>query len=153
MREAAVFEVFHRVRVAWNQVDKAGIVHFSNYLKYMEEAEASLFRELSGGDLGAVWGGDPGGLAWVRLGVNLEFRNPAGLDDQLLVHLWVAEKKSRSLELGARISLRERIIAQGRIRTAPVRMGQAGRMSVCRIPAKLDQSLGVAPWGRDWPEE
>ena len=147
-----MFEIFHRVRVAWNQVDKAGLVHFANYLKYLEEAEAALFRELGVGPLGLVWGADQGGLAWVRLELGMEFRNPAELDDLLLVHLWVAEKRSRSLSFGARISLREKIIAQGRIRTAPVRIGPGGR-AVCRIPRKIAEALETAPWGREWPEE
>ncbi len=148
-----MFEVFHRTRVAWNHTDKAGIVHFSNFFKYVEEAEAAFFRDLSVGPLGSVWGGgNKDGLAWVRLKAELEFKNPARFDDLLLVHLWVSEKRSRSLEFGARISLRERIIAQGRIRTAPVRLGGESP-SACRIPREIEAAIEAAPWGRDWPED
>jgi acyl-CoA thioester hydrolase len=36
----------HRRRVLFHETDMAGIVHFSNFFKYMEEAEHSFMRSL-----------------------------------------------------------------------------------------------------------
>ena len=147
-----MFEIFHRVRVSFHHVDKAGIVHYTNLFKYVEETEESFFRALNQGPLEQVWGAGAGGLGWVRLKADLEFLYPARLDDRLLVHLWLEYKKSRSLGFGARISLREKIVAQGRIRTMCVRMGQNGYQA-CRIPDSLAKTLETAPWGQGWPGE
>jgi len=35
-----------RIWVAWADTDAAGIVHFSNYLRYFERIEEAMFREL-----------------------------------------------------------------------------------------------------------
>ncbi|MHB8567937.1 MAG: acyl-CoA thioesterase [Nitrososphaerales archaeon] len=35
-----------KMRVAWVDTDAAGIVHFSNYLRYFERVEEEMYREL-----------------------------------------------------------------------------------------------------------
>ena len=147
-----MFEIFTRVQVAFHQTDMAGIVHYTNLFKYVEEAEAAFFRTLDLGPLDRIWAGGRDGLGWVRVKAELEFLSPVRLDDLLLVHFWLAEKQSRSLGFGTRISLRERIVAQGRIRTAPVRMTPEG-YSACRVPDEFEEVLEVAPWGLGWPED
>lgn len=147
-----MFEIFLRLRVAFHQTDKAGIIHFTNLFKYVEEAEASFFRALDLGPLDLVWGAGRNGLGWVRLKAELEFLGPARLDDLLLVHLWISEKRSRTLGFGTRISLREKIVAQGRIKTMSVRMTGDG-YSACLIPAEIAEAVEVAPWGQGWPED
>ena len=147
-----MFEIFLRQRVAFHQTDMAGIVHFTNLFKYVEEAEASFFRALNLGPLERIWGAGHNGLGWVRLKAEMEFLSPARLDDLLLVHLWISEKKSRTLVFGTRISRREKVVAQGRIKTISVRMSGGG-YSACRIPARIAEALEVAPWGEEWPED
>ncbi len=147
-----MFEIFHWKRVSFHHTDKAGIVHFSNLFMYVEEAEESFFRSLDRGPLEQVWGAAPGGLGWVRLKAEMEFLHPSRLDDRLLIHLWLKEKKSRTLGFGVRISLREKIVAQGGIRTMCVRMGRNGYRA-CRIPEAVAEALEPAPWGQGWPEE
>ena len=142
----------HRLirRVAFHETDMAGIVHFTNLFRYLEEAEAGLFRALELGPLDRIWGGGPKGLGWVRRKVGLEFLAPARLDQELEVHLWVAAIKSRGLNLGARIVRAGKIIAQGRIETVCVRQTLAGPKA-CAIPKKFLDRLEAAPWGEDWP--
>ena len=54
------FEFRYRRRVFWQDTDMAGIIHFTNYFRYMEEAETEFHRSLgfgmlkTGGGLG-VW--------------------------------------------------------------------------------------------------
>ncbi len=139
-------------RVAFSETDQAGIVHFSNFYRYFEEAEAGLFRALDLGGLADVWGGGPGGIGWVRLSAEMEFLNPARLDDLLTVHVWIAAKNSRSLKLGCRVWREGTLIAQGWMRTMCVTIAD-GRPSSCCAPPEIEAALTVAPWGETWPPE
>jgi len=139
-------------RVVFHETDMAGIVHFTNLFRYVEEAEAGLFRSLGLGPLERIWGAGPEGLGWVRRKAEMEFLAPARLDQELEVHVWVAAVSSRGLHLGARIGLEGRTIARGRIETVCVRQNPAGPKA-CAIPEELLAGLEVAPWGEGWPTE
>ena len=42
------FHFSHQRRVEFSDTDMAGIVHFANYLRYVESAEHALWRHLGG---------------------------------------------------------------------------------------------------------
>jgi acyl-CoA thioester hydrolase len=69
-----------RERVRWRDVDVMGVVHYANYLRFMEAAESEFFRALGfpydviAGELG-VW------IARVHL--ECDYRSPAKLDDEI----------------------------------------------------------------------
>jgi acyl-CoA thioester hydrolase len=71
-----------RERVRWRDVDIMGVVYYGNYLRFIEAAEAEFFRALgvpAYEELAArhgIW------LARVRL--EIDFRAPARLDDEVL---------------------------------------------------------------------
>jgi len=147
-----VYEHLLERRVSFVETDRAEIVHFSNFFRYLEEAEAGLFRSLNLGPLALVWGAAKGGVGWVRSRAELDFFNPARLDDLLTVHVWIAAKTSRGLTLGGRISREGLVLARGGIKTICVKPGPRG-LAACRIPPALDQALEVAPWAPGWPPD
>ena len=69
-----------RERVRWRDVDVMGVVHYANYLRFMEAAESEFFRALKfpydviADELG-VW------IARVHL--ECDYRAPAKLDDEI----------------------------------------------------------------------
>jgi tol-pal system-associated acyl-CoA thioesterase len=69
-----------RERVQWRDVDVMGVVHYANYLRFMEAAENEFFRALGfpydriAGELG-VW--------IARIHLECDYRAPAKLDDEL----------------------------------------------------------------------
>jgi len=69
-----------RERVRWRDVDIMGVVHYANYLRFMEAAESEFFRALNfpydviADELG-VW------IARVHL--ECDYRAPAKLDDEI----------------------------------------------------------------------
>lgn len=147
-----MYEFVYPRRVAFHDTDQAGIVHFSNFFRYLEEAEAGLFRAIDRGDLNSIWGGGagrPDGIGWVRSKVEMEYLNPARLDDLLDVHVWISAKWSRGLMFGCQMWLGDTLIARGRLKTICVTID--GRPASCTIPPELDQPLEAAPWGEDWP--
>jgi YbgC/YbaW family acyl-CoA thioester hydrolase len=64
-------------RVAFHETDAAGIVHFSCFLRYVEEAEHALWRAagLSVAPRESEYG-------WPRVAVAAEFRNPLRFEDE-----------------------------------------------------------------------
>lgn len=140
-------------RVAFFETDKAGLVHFSNYYRYFESAEAALFRELAVGPLDAVWGAGPGGVGFVRRRAEMEFMAPSRLDDLLTVRVWIADRNRRSLKLGCVITCGEQLVARGRMETICVTMNGPGQAKSRTIPEELAKALETAPWGEAWPPE
>lgn len=83
-----------RRRVEFSETDAAGLVHFSNYFRWMEAAEASYFREL-GLSLFALEPG--GGRGFPRVRADCRFSHPIRFEDVVEIRLRVAETTARSI--------------------------------------------------------
>lgn len=81
-------------QVEFSDTDMAGIVHFSNFCKYMEAAEHAFFRSLGFSVHTTGFGED---LGWPRVHVSLDFRAPLRFEDQVEIHIRVREKRRKSL--------------------------------------------------------
>jgi acyl-CoA thioester hydrolase len=66
------FEFHYRRCVAWQDTDAAGIIHFTNYFRYMEEAETQFHLSLGGEFLEAV----RQGVYCLRVSVSCDFLKP-----------------------------------------------------------------------------
>lgn len=84
-----------RHRVAFSETDMAGIVHFSNFFRYMELAEGAFFRELEQEliqrDEGEVHG-------WPRVRASCDYKAPISYGEEVEVVLIVSEVKVRAVE-------------------------------------------------------
>jgi acyl-CoA thioester hydrolase len=76
-----------RTRVYWEDTDGGGVVYYANYLKFLERARTEWLRER--GYSQAALAADPG-ILFMVLGVNVEYRAPARLDDLLAVSVQYA---------------------------------------------------------------
>ncbi|MEA2786733.1 MAG: acyl-CoA thioester hydrolase [Candidatus Eremiobacteraeota bacterium] len=69
-----------RERVRWRDVDAMGVVHYANYLRFMEAAESEFFRAL--GFAYDVIAEELG--VWIaRVHLECDYRAPAKLDDEI----------------------------------------------------------------------
>ncbi len=80
-------DVCVRDRVYWSDVDKMGVMYFGRYVRFAEMAETEFFRSLgfTYDELHArfnIW------LA--RVHIDVDFRHPAKLDDELICRVEVA---------------------------------------------------------------
>ena len=71
-----------RTRVYWEDTDGGGVVYYANYLKFLERARTEWLRERGYSQVALAV--DPG-ILFMVLGVNVEYRAPARLDDLLAV--------------------------------------------------------------------
>jgi len=71
-----------RVRVYFEDTDAGGVVYYANYLRYLERARTEWLRELGFEQNRLRW---EEGVGFVVRKVDLRYRLPARLDDELLV--------------------------------------------------------------------
>lgn len=85
-------------RVEFHETDMAGIVHFSNYFRYIEAAEHAFFRSMG---LEIHTTGDDGMYGWARVHASCDFLAPLRYQDEVEVHLRVVEKKPKAISYEA----------------------------------------------------
>ena len=136
------FEFRYRRRVFWQDTDMAGIIHFTNYFRYMEEAETEFHRSLgfsmlkAGGGLG-VWR--------PRVSAQCDFLRPVTFGDELDVHLKVVKKGRSSIAYEILFRHEDKEVARGRLTVACVTTSPEGGIQSTPIPPELDKVLEVAP--------
>ena len=69
-------------RVYWEDTDGGGIVYYANYLRFLERARTEWLRSL--GYSQRTLAEEPG-IMFAVVSLNIEYRKPARLDDQLLI--------------------------------------------------------------------
>jgi acyl-CoA thioester hydrolase len=97
MEIPARFHFCHRVEVAFADTDLAGIVHFANFLRYVENTEHAFLRSL-GLSVHSMEGVRQQG--WPRLAVACDYHRPARFGETLRVALRAQEVRTHSLTYG-----------------------------------------------------
>ena len=126
-------------RVQFYETDAAGIVHFSWYFRYMEEAEHALWR------MAGLSIHPPGsGLGWPRVAASFEFRRPLRFEDEFDVHLQVAEITRRTIRYTCLIAQADTTIAKGDLTIACVLKRPGEPMKSIEIPEDVAARFQVA---------
>ena len=126
-------------RVQFYETDAAGIVHFSWFFRYMEEAEHALWR-VAGLSI------HPGGseIGWPRVATSFEFKRPLKFEDEFEVQLRIAEITRRTIRYACRIAQGEATIATGELTIACVRRVPGEPMKSTDIQAEVAACFQVA---------
>ena len=131
----------------------AGIVHFSNFFRYMEAAEHAFFESLG---LRLHEAGEAGGMSgWARVHADCDYARPLHYRDFLRVHLRVRHKGSSTLSYEFTFHCRpadappdtELVeVARGNLTVAHVgRESRDQRMRARRMPAEVASTIEIAP--------
>ena len=132
-------EFVYRRRVQFAETDLAGIVHFSNIFRYMEEAEHALWR--AAGLTIAERGSD---IGWPRLSAACEFRNPLRFEEEFEVRVRIASLKTRTIEYEFTLVRDNTVIAVGTITSVCVKKSADGRMRATEVPPDILKKLRAA---------
>ena len=126
-------------RVQFYETDAAGIVHFSWFFRYMEEAEHALWRA-------AGLSIHPGGseIGWPRVATSFEFKRPLKFEDEFEVQLHVAKITRRTIRYTCRLSQGDATIATGDLTIACVRKVPGEPMRSTDIPPEIAARFQVA---------
>lgn len=133
-------------RVEFSETDAAGIMHFSNFFRYMESAEQAFFRSLGHSVVLAKF--DPP-LGFPRVHASCDYREPLQFEDFVEIQLLVREKKPKALsyEFRFRNLSREPAVeaARGVLTVVCVRRTPTGKLVSATIPDEVARLIEVAP--------
>lgn len=129
-------------RVEFCETDGAGIVHFTNFYRYMEQAEHEFFRSLGFSIMQATE--DGGIVGWPRVAASCSFEAPAFFEDVLEITLTVRKKSAKSLTLGFEFYREGTRIAVGEMQTVCCYLAPGDRMRSIPIPEEYDAQIEEA---------
>jgi len=124
-------------RVEFYETDMAGIVHFSNFFRYMEACEHAFIRSLDHELHGQLDGLKTG---WPRVHATCDYRAPARFGELLDVRLFIAEVRNRSVRYRFTIHRDDTLVAEGSLAAAHVAITDDGIEAV-PLPDELRQRL------------
>ena len=137
-REAGGAEIRVRRRVQFSETDVAGIVHFSNFFRYFEDAEHALWREN-----GLCIHDAAASIGWPRVAASCEYHRPLRFEQEFDVTVRVAELTTRAITYTGEITRDGERVATGRWKIACVAKLPDGSMKSTEIP--MDFASRLAP--------
>lgn len=99
-------------RVEFRDTDMAGIVHFSNFFAYMEQAEHALLRSL---DLGVICEIEGQTISFPRVNAECNYRNAIKFEQVIDIHVCVKRIGTKSITYGFNFFRDETPVADGSI--------------------------------------
>ena len=118
------------------ETDAAGMVHFSVFFRYMEEAEHAVWRA-AGMDIFA----SRETHSWPRIAAQFDFKQPLNFQDEFEVHTEIAAV-TRSTIRWAHVLVRgEATIGSGTVTAVYVKKLPGGGIKSTEIPAEIVAKL------------
>ena len=142
-------EFTHRRRVEFVETDLAGIMHFSNFFRFMEGTEHAFFRSLG---ISAHEDDGQGMRGLARVQATCDYKRPLRYQDEVEMHLVVREKTRTTLgyeltfhrlyETGQRVET----AAVGSMRVVCVRRAPGEeRIHAAPLPEEVNERIEAAP--------
>lgn len=127
-------------RVQFYETDLAGIVHFSWFFRYMEEAEHALWRAAG---LTIARAGEE--IGFPRTGASCSFHAPLRFEDEFEVWIRVAALSRRTMRYTCVMSRGETKLATGTLGLVCVSKRPGQPMAAIDIPAHVAARFAVDP--------
>ena len=137
------YEYHYRRKIYWQDTDMAGIIHFTNYFRYMEEVEIEFLSSIGLDPLKIV---NTHNVWRPRVSAQCDFKKTVSFGDELDIHIWVVKKGRSSIHYELAFNHDGEEIAHGRLVIACVSKTPDGRMLPTPIPLVMDEALQVAPF-------
>jgi acyl-CoA thioester hydrolase len=128
----------HR-RVQFYEVDSAGIVHFSWFFRYMEEAEHALWRAA-----GLSIAAPDAEVGFPRVATSFDFRRPLRFEDEFDIHIKVAAIGRKSMRYACDIVRHGEQLATGSLTIACVTRAADRTIRAVPIPDAIASRFAVA---------
>jgi YbgC/YbaW family acyl-CoA thioester hydrolase len=126
-------------RVQFAETDMAGIVHFANFYRMMEEAEHAFFRSVG---LSVHMEKDGVKIGWPRVATSCEYFGAAKFEDELTLKLRVTRLGEKSLSYEVDFFLGDKRLALGKS-TSVCCVMEAGAMRSIPIPPDMREKLSA----------
>ena len=135
-----------RRMVEFSETDMAGIMHYSNFFRFMETAEHGFYRSLG---FSVVAADTHPRLGWPRVHAECDYKKPLRFEDVVEIHLLVAEKRTKALRYQFRfrkLTDGEPLeVARGELTIVCVAHHPDGTMTSTPIPPAIADKIEIAP--------
>jgi acyl-CoA thioester hydrolase len=132
-------EYVHRRRVQFYETDAAGIVHFSWFFRYMEEAEHALWREA-----GLSIHPPHSPIGWARASATCDFKRPLRFEDEFDVTIRIAAISRKTIQYSCVLTKDDVTLATGSITVICVRNEPNEPIKAINIPEDIAARFAVA---------
>ncbi len=133
-------------RVEFSDTDMAGIMHFSNFFRFMETAEHAFFRSLG---YSVVLSKNGLRLHLPRVHADCHYRAPLRFEDEVCIRLLVQKKSQRSLTYQFRFyrvgDPEAREVARGSVTVVCVKRLGDGTLKAAPLPKEIADKIQEAP--------
>ena len=133
-------------RVEFSDTDMAGIMHFSNFFRFMEAAETAFMRSIGLSVVLSTCGLD---VCLPRVHAECDYQLPLRFEDEVLVHLLVEKKGTRTLTYQFRFRKLNADppveIARGKLVVVCAARQPDGSMKAVALPEAFADKLQEAP--------
>ena len=127
-----------RRRVLFYEADPAGIVHFSWFFRYMEEAEHALWREA-----GLSIAPRRADVVFPRINAVFEYHSPLRFEEEFDVHIRVAAMTDKAMRYTCEVTRDQTSIATGSM-TIVCATKQGDEMKAVSFPPEIAARFQVA---------
>ncbi len=135
-------EVFRTTRrMEFRDTDAAGIVHFSQFFVFMEQAEHAFWRTLG---LSVVFADQGREISWPRVSAKCDYRSPLRFEDEVSISMSIARVGTKSVTFAFRFQLADREVAAGELSVVCCEVTASGKPVSIPIPDWLRQKLQPA---------
>ena len=124
-------------RVQFAETDLAGVLHFANYFRYMEEIEHAFWRSVG---LSVITCDSGRSISWPRVAVHCSYRAPAHFEDELELVLALTKIGRRSLEFEVDFFRGSERLAEGRYTAVCCEMS-GGAFKTIAVPEEIRRVL------------
>jgi acyl-CoA thioester hydrolase len=129
----------HRRRVQFYETDAAGIVHFSWFFRYMEEAEHAMWRAAG---LSIHPPGSP--IGWARASATCDFKRPLRFEEEFDVTISIAAMSRKTIQYTCVLTKDGVTLATGAMTVICVRTVPNEPLKALDIPAEVAARFTVA---------
>ena len=134
-------------KIEFSETDMAGLVHFSNYFRYMEVAERDFFESL---ELNLIQSAPDDLVGYPRTRAECKFSAPLRFGDTVKIHLAIKAIKDRSIDYQFRLFKLDKkgdesAVAKGHITTIYTELTEDGNLQSRPLPKALLDKIEEAP--------
>ncbi len=138
-------------RVPFADTDLAGIVHFANFFRYMENAEHAFYRSLGfsvhpGGSAAKGLESYPG-FGWPRVSAACDYKKPLRFEQEVAVHVQILERRAKTIryQFDFHVDGEDAPVAVGNLTVICVRFDEAAkRMRAVDMPEAIREKIDAA---------
>lgn len=132
-------------RIEFAETDMAGIVHFANFFRMMEVTEHAFFRSLG---FSIHSREAEHAIGWPRVSASCDYRAPLRFEEEVEIHLIVAEVRTRSIRY---VFIFRKVtdgteVARGEVVTVCASVDKhLGKLAAVPIPENIRAAIQAAP--------